>query len=89
MSTVRATFYAQVEPTWASSWSPTGQRRLAGATVRKVTQNPPENPGCAVVVRLVVELPERAFLPLAPEAVIVINEDAIAVPVVVVPDQPQ
>lgn len=79
-SFVDATFYAQVEPKWTSgNWS--GHRDaneiplLEGARVVRLTQERPRRPASGVVVcKLTLRLPGSAFLPLAPEAIIVIPE---------------
>jgi len=75
-NTVDATFYAQVEPEW-SRWANTvGEQRLVGAKVVTITQKKPAKPrGGTVLVKLTIRLPHGAFLPLRPEAVVVVPED--------------
>lgn len=76
--TIECTFYLQVQPT-RSPWYPD---RITGAKVAAVTKNKPENPrGGAVTVKLTLRLPEQAFLPLAPEAVVIVPDDLIQAPV--------
>lgn len=76
---VRATVYLQVEPQY-SYWAK--HRRefdkpesLEGAKIVGYTLNKPQKarPG-TVEVKITVEIPKGAFLPLRPEAIIVIPE---------------
>lgn len=87
---VDATFYAQVEPEWSSWRNSEGQRALRGAKVVNVTQRKPERPkGGTVLVKLTIRVPEAAFLPLRPEAIVVVPEDmTIASPIEVVAEDP-
>lgn len=72
--TVDTTFYLQVDPVW-SHYNP---EKVVGAKANRITLNKPGRPrGGAVVVKLTVRLPEEAFLPLQPEAVIIIPADMI------------
>jgi hypothetical protein len=73
---VDATFYAQVQPEWSRYASlRDGQRRLDGAKVVRITQVRPAKPvGGTVLVKLTLRLPAAAFLPLRPEAVVVIPD---------------
>lgn len=74
---VDATFYAQVEPEW-STWRVDGEgnKVLEGAKVATVTKKKPAKPkGGTVLVKLTIRLPHGAFMPLRPEAIIVIPED--------------
>lgn len=89
-SHVDATFYAQVEPEWRGYVSGTGDRRLVGAKVVRLTQNRPEQPkGGTVLVKLTVRVPAGAFLPLRPEAVVVIPDDmTVTTPVEVLAEDP-
>ena len=72
-----ATFYAQVEPEWGSWTDPsTGDRRLRGAKVIRATQARPNKPKPGtVLVKLTLRIPSAAFLPLRPEAIVVIPVD--------------
>lgn len=73
---VDATFYAQVEPEWSRYRSSNGERGLDGAKVVTITQKRPTKPrGGTVTVRLTIRVPSAAFLPLRPEAIVVIPED--------------
>lgn len=70
--TVDATFYVQVEPEWFTS------SRLRGAKAIRLTQSKPNPPkGGTVTCKLTVRLPSSAFLPLRPEAVIVVPEGMV------------
>lgn len=72
---VDAAFFAQVEPSWG--WAPSGRDRpLRGAKVVTITQNKPTRPrGGTVLVKLTIRVPAAAFLPLRPEAIVVIPDD--------------
>lgn len=77
---VDAPFYAQVAPTF-SQWSKdaAGNPLLEAAKVTALTQGRPDRPKPGtVLVKLTLRMPGSAFLPLAPEAVIVIPPDLIA-----------
>jgi hypothetical protein len=77
--TVDATFYAQVEPRWRPyGRDATGHPILDTAKVVALTQSKPERPRRGTVqVKLTLRLPAGAFLPLAPEAIIVIPADLV------------
>lgn len=79
---VRATTYLQIEPDW--SYDAT---MVLGAKVVRCTQRAPKDKQLSgtVLVKITVDLPEAAFLPLIPEAVVTIPED-LAVPMVEVGD---
>lgn len=79
---VDATFYAQVEPRWARPhpyWDDaSGNPHLEGAAVIALTQSRPRKPRSGVVVtKLTLRLPASAFLPLQPEAIVVVPSDMI------------
>lgn len=68
-----ATFYVTVEPDFLRRYSASSEPRLRSIKATKVTQNRPlRTPG--VVVKLTVKIPDAAFLPLAPEAVIEVGQ---------------
>lgn len=75
-SSVDATFYAQVEPEWYRwSNSTDAEPRLTGAKVVTITQQRPKKPKAGtVMVKLTLRLPANAFLPLRPEAIVVVPE---------------
>lgn len=69
-----ATFYVQLEPE-RGHWEDmnTGERAILGAKAVGITQSRPRKPRPgSVVIKLTVDLPEAAFLPLRPEAIITI-----------------
>jgi hypothetical protein len=67
---VDATFFVQVEP----DWFVTG-KRLRGARAVRLTQSRPSRPvGGTVLTKLTIRLPRSAFMPLLPEAVVVVPE---------------
>lgn len=74
MSTVDATFYAQVEPKFARRWSRQHNAQVQYVESAKVvafTQSKPAKPkGGTVTVKLTLRFPEAAFLPLEPAAII-------------------
>lgn len=78
-SAVRATVYLQVQPEY-TYWAKNRREfdkpeSLEGAKVVGYTLNKPQKPRQGTVeVKITVEIPKGAFLPLRPEAVIVIPE---------------
>ncbi len=82
MKNVDATFYAQVEPEWGYAYGG-GEPPLRGAKVLRVTQKRPTRQASGtVLVKLTLRIPEGAFRPLRPEAVVVIPESmAVAQPI--------
>lgn len=76
--TVKATVYLQVAPEWKRWYS--AQNRdttdaVGGAKVIGSTQNRTRSPKPGTVeVKLTVEIPKTAFLPLRPEAIVVVPE---------------
>ena len=79
---IDTTFYAQVEPTFGRRYDhELGEtvEYVKQAKVVAVTQNRPDRPRRGVVVtKLTIRLAEAAFLPLRPEAIVVIPEDMTA-----------
>lgn len=73
-----ATFFAQVDPEWRNYY---GQEpTLVGARVVTITQKRPRKPkGGTVLVKLTIRVPDAAFLPLRPEAIVVVPEDMTVV----------
>lgn len=89
-TSVDATFYAQVEPQWRT-WGvgPDGDPILTGAKVSTVTQGRPNKPRSGtVMVKLTLRLPANAFLPLRPEAIVVVPETLTETTVEVVAENP-
>lgn len=92
-ASVDAVVYAQIEPRWAQSSyyrDERGNTILEGAAVTSFTQSRPRKPKPgAQVVKLTLRLPASVFLPLEPEAVVVLRADQIdSVPVQVVAMDP-
>lgn len=84
---IRATTYLQIEPEW-HAWD---IDRVVSAKVVRITQRPPKDNqlGGTVLVKIVVDIPESAFKPLVPEAVVTIPEGlALAKPIEVEADDP-
>lgn len=75
---VDATFYAQVSPTYSPWHKVNGEPKLESAKVVAITQGKPnKQQSGTVLVKLTIRLPGSAFLPLRPEAVIVVPENKI------------
>lgn len=74
--TVTATVYLVAEPRWRT-WLTDDQDRpiLEGARIIKATQSRPSVPREGVILKLALEIPAGAFLPLQPEAVIRVSLD--------------
>lgn len=87
---VDATFYAQVEPEFSRYADREGNRSVVAAKVVTITQKRPQRPrGGTVLVKLTLRVPEAAFLPLRPEAIVVIPEDmTVTTPVEVIAEEP-
>lgn len=74
---IDATVYLQVEPTWYPHWvyDANGERVLEGGKVMRATQTRPDKPiPGSVVCKVTLRMPATAFLPLRPEAVVVVPE---------------
>lgn len=72
---VQAPAYLQVRPEWATYADRTDVRQVRGARVVKVTQKRSENPEPGTVeVKVVLDLPASIFVPLMPEAVVVVPD---------------
>lgn len=90
-SYVDATFYVQMTPEFSRFFSDTaGNKILEGAKFARATIKAPERQQSGtVLLKLTVSLPAGAFLPLAPEAVVVIPEGmTMTAPVQVVASDP-
>lgn len=68
----RTTFYAQVKPTFWNSWGDQRPRVQAINVVKTTQKKPKAQLGGTVMVKLTLDIPDEAFLPLEPEAVIVV-----------------
>jgi hypothetical protein len=78
------TVYLQIEPRfwqWGNSDDPT----VSSINAVRMTQKRPrsQKPGTAMV-KLTIRIPDRAFLPLRPEAVVVIPEDLVTIEAITV-----
>lgn len=84
-----ATFYAQVEPEWYRSRTG-ADPMLRGIKVVTITQKKPARPkGGTVTVKLTIRVPDAAFLPLRPEAIVVVPENMTEVnPIEVIAEDP-
>lgn len=69
----KATCYLQVQPEF---FRYLGEQKVREARIVRMTQRPPEGNqrGGTVLVKITVDIPDGAFLPLRPEAVVVIPE---------------
>lgn len=85
----RTTFYAQVEPEFYTSYGGTKQH-LRSIKVARITQKRPGRPvGGTVLVKLTLEIPDQAFLPLEPEAVIKVPASMVEInPIMVEAEEP-
>lgn len=75
----RCTFYVQIEPEWNQySHAKNGDLILHSIKAKRITQSRPDSPlSSTITVKLTVEVPDSAFQPLRPEAVIVIPESFV------------
>lgn len=77
MKTIKTTGYLQVEPIWANLYGVDRDDpdHLRGAKVVAVTQKRSPKPRAGVLeIAVTIEIPAGAFIPLRPEATIVIPE---------------
>lgn len=73
--TVKATVYLQVAPELSRHWPADDPRSILSARVVNSTQKRATKPQAGTVeVKITVEIPKGAFLPLRPEAIIVVPE---------------
>jgi len=79
--TVETTFYAQVEPKIGYGWNATTRKNdpcVEKITVVAITQSRPAKPRSGVVVvKLTLQFPVEAFMPLEPSAIIQIPLDMV------------
>jgi hypothetical protein len=74
-----ATFYIQVLPEFGR-FAVNGKRPVTGIKPVTMTQKAPSRPqGGTVLVKLTLRIPDSAFYPLRPEAVIVVPEDMVEI----------
>ena len=83
-----ATFYVQLAPDFYRGWSDDATVRAVKAT--GMTQSRPrKQQSGTVLVKLTVRVPDAAFLPLRPEAIVVVPEDmTVAAPIEVTAENP-
>lgn len=78
MNTRQTTFYVQIEPEFSRYRTRNGEPEISKIKATAINQNRPQHPRSgSVVIKLTIEVPESAFMPLRPEAVIVLNEDQL------------
>lgn len=86
-----ATFYVQVEPQWSTWRNHNGEHNLIGAKAVALTQKRPtgrQKPG-TIMTKMTMRIPNAAFLPLRPEAIVVIPEDmVVAEPIEAIAEDP-
>jgi hypothetical protein len=70
--TLDATFYVQIEPEFVGRENPWVRAIKAVGLTQKRPQR--QRPG-TVMVKLTVRVPTAAFMPLRPEAIVVVPED--------------
>lgn len=76
--TVKATVFLQVAPERANFYSADRPESVTGAKVVGSTQKKSQKPqGGTVEVKLTIEIPVSAFLPLRPEAIVVIPDSLV------------
>lgn len=72
---MKATAYLQIEPEWSRYGSRDKPASVVGAKVVGMTQKRSRSPRPGVVeVAITIDLPAAAFVPLRPEATVVIPE---------------
>lgn len=74
--------YLVVEPTWSGGRDGQGRPILGGGKVVKHTVTPPSLQRSGVAVKITLRIPASSFLPLQPEAVVVLRETDIETVVV-------
>lgn len=84
------TFYVQIDPTFYSYINSEGERSLSHIRAVAITQKRPSRPRAGtVMVKLTIRVPDAAFLPLRPEAIVVVPENMTMVnPIEVLANDP-
>lgn len=76
----KTTFYVQVEPNFGRyNWD---KDKLTGIKAKSITQSRPTQTrgrNGTVTVKLTLDIPDEAFMPLQPEAVISVPSDLVAI----------
>lgn len=77
--TIDVTTHLLVQPEWRDRYWKDAQGRpiLQGGKVVKATQGRPSVPREGVAVKVTLRIPASAFLPLMPEAVIIVGADDV------------
>lgn len=86
MNTHKATFYAQVKAKrgYGSRNPDTGLRPVSEIRLSKITQSyPATREADTVILKLTVEVPDSAFDPLLPNAVITVPEGMVIHPIAI------
>ena len=85
-----ATFYVQVEPVWSRWVESNGLKSVESLRAVSITKKKPDRPrGGTVLVKLTLRVPDAAFMPLRPEAVIVVPEDmTVTTPIEAIAEDP-
>lgn len=80
MPTHDATFYVQLAPDFFTSW---GEQKVREIKAVAMTQSRPRKQQSGTVLcKLTVRVPDAAFLPLRPEAIVVVPENmTVAAPI--------
>ena len=87
--TVTATAYLVVQGK-RRSWAVNGKYPIDSARVTAARQSAPDKlPADAIVMKVKVQLPKRAFEPLEPEALIVVPEELVQHVVTVEAEKPE
>jgi len=74
-----AEFYVQIEPEFSNYVNRDGERSLRGIKAVGITQKRPVKPRRGVVIaKLTLRIPSAAFLPLRPEAIVVVPQSMVA-----------
>jgi len=76
--THETTFYVQLEPAWSRGTDEHGEHRLKAISAARLTKTRPGRPiSGSVSVKLTLRVPDAVFLPLRPEAIVVIPESMV------------
>lgn len=72
----RTSFYVQIEPEWYGHSRADGERALRAIRAERITKKRPLQPlPGTVTIKLTVDVPDEAFYPLRPEAIVTIPAD--------------
>lgn len=83
-TTSDAEFYVHLQPDF-SNYVQDGRRAITGVRATRITQSRPSKPAPnTVLIRLTVRVPDAAFQPLEPQAVVVVPEEFVEHPIEVI-----